>query len=323
VRVTATGDETTLARIMRLVEQAQRSKSQTQILADKAAGWLFYIAISAAILTAIGWTIVDRFDVDVLNRVVTVLVIACPHALGLAIPLVVAITTTMGAKNGILIRDRRALEAARDIVIVVFDKTGTLTKGQFEVVNMITDGRNEDRALALAAALEGDSEHRIAQAIRRFARDRKLALPSVSNFSALKGRGVPATFEGETFYIGGPRLLQMLSLSPTSNIAAFAESANKKAQSVVYLATREKVIAAFAVADAIRPESKQAIEELKAMGIQVAMLTGDSQAVANAVASELGIDHVFAEVLPEHKDQKIVELQRPGKTRGDGRRWCE
>ena len=313
VRVTATGDETTLARIMRLVEQAQQSKSQTQILADKAAGWLFYIAIAAAILTAIGWTIVDRFDVDVLNRVVTVLVIACPHALGLAVPLVVAITTTLGAQNGILIRDRLALELARDIDVVVFDKTGTLTKGQFEVVNMITDGWDEDRALALAAALEGDSEHPIAQAIRRFARDRKLALPSVSNFSALKGRGVQATFEGETFYVGGPRLLEMLSLSPPSNIAVFAESANKKAQSVVYLATREKVIAAFAVADAIRPESNQAIEELKAMGIQVAMLTGDSQAVANAVASELGIDHVFAEVLPEHKDQKIVELQSQGK----------
>ena len=146
VRVTATGDETTLARIMRLVELAQQSKSQTQILADKAAGWLFYIAIAAALLTAIGWTIVDRFDIDVLNRVVTVLVIACPHALGLAVPLVVAITTTMGAKNGILIRDRLALEAARDIDIVVFDKTGTLTKGQFEVVDMITDGWDEERA---------------------------------------------------------------------------------------------------------------------------------------------------------------------------------
>jgi Cu2+-exporting ATPase len=313
VRVTATGDETTLARIMRLVEQAQQSKSQTQILADKAAGWLFYIAIAAALLTAIGWTIVDQFDIDVLNRVVTVLVIACPHALGLAVPLVVAITTTMGAKNGILIRDRLALEAARDIDIVVFDKTGTLTKGQFEVVDMITDGWDEDRALALAAALEGDSEHPIAQAIRRFARDRKLALPSVGDFSALKGRGVQATFEGETFYVGGPRLLEMLSLSPPSNISAFAESASKKAQSIVYLAAREKIIAAFAVADAIRPESKQAIEELKVMGFQVAMLTGDSQAVANAVASELGIDHVFAEVLPEHKDQKIVELQSQGK----------
>ena len=313
VGVTATGDETTLARIMRLVEQAQQSKSQTQILADKAAGWLFYIAIAAALLTAIGWTIVDQFDIDVLNRVVTVLVIACPHALGLAVPLVVAITTTLGAKNGILIRDRLALEAARDIDIVVFDKTGTLTKGQFEVVDVITDSWNEERALAIAAALEGDSEHPIAQAIRRLARHRRLVLPSVSNFSALKGRGVQAIVEGGTFYIGGPRLLEMLSLSPPSNIAAFAETASKKAQSVVYLTTKEKIITAFAVADAIRPESKQTIEELKAMGIQIAMLTGDSEAVANAVASELGIDRVFAEVLPEHKDQKISELQSQGK----------
>jgi Cu2+-exporting ATPase len=313
VRVTAIGDETALAGIMRLVEQAQQSKSPTQILADKAAGWLFYIAIAAALLTAIGWTIVDQFDVDVLNRVVTVLVIACPHALGLAVPLVVAITTALGAKNGILIRERLALESARDIDIVVFDKTGTLTKGQFEVVDMIADGWEEDRALALATALEGDSEHPIAEAIRRLARHRRLAPPSVSTFSALKGRGVQAVFEGQTFYIGGPRLLEMLSLSPPSDITAFAASASKKAQSVVYLTTKEKIIAAFAVADAIRPESKQAIEELRAIGIQVAMLTGDSQAVASAVASQLGIDRVFAEVLPEHKDQKIVELQNQGK----------
>lgn len=314
IRVTATGNETALAGIMRLVEQAQRSKSTTQVIADKAAGWLFYIALAAALLTGIAWTIAVGFNVEVLNRVVTVLVIACPHALGLAIPLVVAITTAMGAKNGILVRNRLALEAAREIDIVIFDKTGTLTQGQFGVVNMVTvDGWDSERALALASALESDSEHLIAQAIRRFARDRKLSLPSISNFSALKGRGVQADFENETYYIGGPRLLEMLALAPADNIAVFTDSANSKAQSVVYLATKEKIIAAISVADVIRPESEQAIQELDKMGIEVAMLTGDSQAVAEAVARQLGIQRVYAEVLPEHKDQKVMELQKLGK----------
>jgi len=314
VRVSATGNETALAGIMRLVEQAQQSKSKTQVLADKAAGWLFYIALASALITGIAWTIADTFNVNVLNRVVTVLVIACPHALGLAVPLVVAITTAMGARNGILVRNRLALEAAREIDVVIFDKTGTLTRGQFGVVDVATtDGWNLDRALSLAAALESDSEHLIAQAIRRFARDRKLTLPAISDFSALKGRGVQGSFENETYYVGGPRLLEMLSLSPASNIKTFTDSANSNSQSVVYLTTKEKIIAAIAIADVIRPESKQAIEELSAMGIEVAMLTGDSQAVANAVASQLGIKRVFAEVLPEHKDQKVVELQKLGK----------
>jgi P-type Cu2+ transporter len=314
VKVTATGNETALAGIMRLVEQAQQSKSKTQVLADKAAGWLFYIALAAALLTAIAWTIADTFNIEVLNRVVTVLVIACPHALGLAIPLVVAITTALGAKNGILVRNRLALEAAREIDVVIFDKTGTLTRGQFGVVDMATaDGWDSDRALALAAALEADSEHLIAQAIRRFARDRKLTLPPISHFSALKGRGVQATVDNETYYVGGPRLLEMHSLVPTSNIADFTNSANNQSQSVVYLTTKDKIIAAISIADVIRPESKQAIDELHKMGIEVAMLTGDSQAVAQAVANQLGIQRVFAEVLPEHKDQKVMELQKLGK----------
>ena len=313
-RVTATGGETALAGIMRLVEQAQQSKSRTQVLADKAAGWLFYIALAAAVITAIAWTLADTFNIEVLNRVVTVLVIACPHALGLAIPLVVAITTAMGARNGILVRNRLALEAAREIDVVIFDKTGTLTQGQFGVVDMATaDGWDRDRALALAAALEGDSEHLIAQAIRKFARDQKLALPAISDFSALKGRGVQASWENEIYYVGGPRLLEMHSLRPEENIKNFTDAANSKAQSVVYLTTKDKILAAISIADVIRPESKQAVQALQEMGIEVAMLTGDSQAVAKAVASQLGIQRVFAEVLPEHKDQKVVELQQQGK----------
>jgi P-type Cu2+ transporter len=314
VRVTAIGDETALAGIMRLVEQAQQSKSKTQVLADKAAGWLFYIALAAALLTGVAWTIAGAFNLEVLTRVVTVLVIACPHALGLAVPLVVAITTALGARNGILVRDRLALEAAREIDVVIFDKTGTLTQGQFGVVDLATaDGWDSDRALALAAALESDSEHLIATAIRRFARDRKLVIPPVSNFSALKGRGVQADFSNETYYVGGPRLLDMLSLTPKGNIRTFTKSANDNSQTVVYLATNEEIIAAISIADVIRPESEQAIAELHEMGIEVAMLTGDSQAVAKAVANQLGIQRVFAEILPEDKDQKVSELQRLGK----------
>jgi Cu2+-exporting ATPase len=314
VRVTATGNETALAGIMRLVEQAQQSKSKTQVLADKAAGWLFYIAIVAAVITAVAWIIAQGFNLEALTRVVTVLVIACPHALGLAVPLVVAITTALGARNGILVRDRLALEAARGIDIVIFDKTGTLTKGQFGVVDIATaEDWSSDRALALAAALEGDSQHLIAQAIRRVARERKLSLPSIKGFAALKGRGVQATADNTTYYVGGPRLLEMLSLVPESNLAVFTEAANKNAQTVVYLATNDKLLAAISIADVIRPESEQAIKSLQDMGIDVAMLTGDSQAVANGVAKQLGIQRVFAEVLPEHKDQKVIELQKLGK----------
>ncbi len=315
VRVTAVGDQTALAGIMRLVEQAQQSKSRTQLLADRAAGWLFYIALGTAIVTAVAWTLAVGFNVDVLKRVVTVLVIACPHALGLAVPLVVAITTALGAQNGILIRDRLALEAAREIDVVIFDKTGTLTEGKFGVVGVALDDseRDENAALALAAAVEGDSEHLIAQAVRRAAEERGLALPQVSGFEAIKGRGVRATVEGQTVYVGGPRLLEMLGLTLPPALDDFATQAGQRGQSVIYLARQGKVLAAFAVADVIRPESRPAVERLHAMGVEVAMLTGDSWDVARAVAETLGIDMVFAEVLPEHKDRKVAELQAQGK----------
>jgi P-type Cu2+ transporter len=313
VRVTATGDQTALAGIMRLVEQAQRSKSKTQLLADQAAGWLFYIALVVAVLTAVAWIIAIGFDIEVLKRVVTVLVIACPHALGLAVPLVVAITTSIGARNGILVRNRLALEAARNVNVVVFDKTGTLTEGKFGVVGIATEGWDENRALAVASAVEGDSEHHIAHAIRNASNDRNLELPSISNFSAIKGRGVQATFEEKSVYVGGPRLLEMLNISPSPTLSSFAEDAGQKAQSVVFLVVGQQVVAAFGVADVIRRESKQAVQRLHEMGVEVAMLTGDSHSVAEAVAKELGIDHVFAEVLPEHKDQKVAELQSQGK----------
>jgi Cu2+-exporting ATPase len=314
VRVTATGEGTALAGIMRLVKEAQESKSHTQVLADRAAGWLFYAALAVAALTAIGWTIATGFDAAVVERVVTVLVIACPHALGLAVPLVVAITTSLAAGSGILVRDRLALEAAREIDVVIFDKTGTLTKGEQSVVGMATtEGRGEDRALALAAAVEGDSEHMIARAVRHAAEERRLTLPVVSRFEALQGRGVQAESEGHTVHVGGPRLLEMLVTELPEAIARFAEEAGRRGQSVVYLIQDGQAVAAFALADAIRPESKRAVERLHEMQVEVAMLTGDSEAVARAVAAELGIDQYFAQVLPEHKDREVIALQEQGK----------
>jgi Cu2+-exporting ATPase len=314
VRVTATGEQTALAGIMRLVKEAQESKSRTQVLADRAAGWLFYAALAVAGLTAIGWTVTRGFDAEMLERVVTVLVIACPHALGLAVPLVVAITTSLSARSGILIRNRLALEAAREIDVVIFDKTGTLTRGEQGVVGAATaDGWSEDQALALAAAVEGDSEHVIARAIRQAAAERRLRLPGVTGFEALKGRGVRAAVNGHTVLVGGPRLLELLSLEPPAPIARFGEMAGSRGQSVIYLVQDGQVVAAIALADVIRPESEPAVRRLHAMGIEVAMLTGDSEAVARSVATELGIDQYFAEVLPEHKDQKVLALQAQGK----------
>lgn len=314
VRVTATGDATALAGIMRLVNEAQNSKSNTQVLADKAAGWLFYIAIAVAVLTAILWTMAVGFNIEVLERVVTVLVISCPHALGLAIPLVVAISTSLGARNGILVRNRLALEDARNIQVVVFDKTGTLTEGRFGVVNhIVADGWSQTDALALALAIEGDSEHPIAQGIRQLAQKSHIQPAPITNFEAIKGRGIQAEYKGKSVYMGGPRMLEMLNISLSGDMASFNQHANDNAQTVVYLIHENAAIAGFALADVVRPESKIAVQKLHAMNIQVAMLTGDSRAVAEAVGRELGIDTVIADVLPEHKDQKIAELQRAGK----------
>ncbi len=314
VSITATGEETALAGIMRLVQQAQRSKSRTQVLADKAAGWLFYTALVVALITAVAWIAAIGLNAQVLERVVTVLVIACPHALGLAVPLVVAITTALAAHNGILVRDRLALEQARDIDTVIFDKTGTLTRGEQGVVGLATvDGQNRDQVLARAAAVEGDSEHMIAQGIRRAAQERGLTLPAVSGFEAIKGRGARAQIDGQTAFVGGPRLLEMLGLNLPGTLMRFTDEANARGQTVVYIVENQQPVAALALADVIRQESKDAVERLHAMGIQVAMLTGDSEAVARAVAQELGIDRYFAQVLPEHKDQKVTELQKQGR----------
>lgn len=326
IRVTATGDETTLSSIMRLVDEAQQSKSRTQVLADRAAGWLFYAAIGVAVITAIAWTIAVGFGLSVVERVVTVLVIACPHALGLAVPLVVAINTTLAANNGMLIRDRIAMEEARHLDTIVFDKTGTLTKGEQGVVEIKpTADRDKDEIISLMAAVEGDSEHMIAEAIQNAAEERDLIVPDAHDFEALKGRGVRANVElgsksdvngGQsqtTVHVGGPNLLRYLEIDLTEELITFSESAGERGQSVVYLIQDEKPIGAVALADVIREESYEAISALQEMGIEVAMLTGDSKDVAQAVAEELGIDQYFAEVLPDDKDKKIIELQEQGK----------
>ncbi|WP_430639608.1 heavy metal translocating P-type ATPase [Haloferax volcanii] len=317
VRVGATGEETTLAGIMRLVEEAQQSKSKTQVLADRAAGWLFYVALGAAAVTAIAWTVAVSFDATVIERVVTVLVIACPHALGLAIPLVVAINTSLAARNGMLVRDRIAMEDARKLDAIIFDKTGTLTEGEHGVVDMVTvEGVDEDDALALAAAVESDSEHMIARAIREAADERDLSALDASSFEAIKGRGVRANVDGNEVYVGGPNLLSQLDSEVPGHLQQFADDAGENTQTVVYLVRDGELIAAFAMADVIREESFRVVDALHDLGIEVAMLTGDSQDVANAVADELGIDTVFAEVLPEDKDKKVQELQDQGKLVG-------
>lgn len=314
VKVTRTGDETTLAGIMRLVDQAQQSKSRTQILADRAAGWLFYIALLVATTTAIVWTALVGFDNFVVARVATVLVIACPHALGLAVPLVVAITTTIGANNGILVRDRLALELSRQLDVVVFDKTGTLTRGEFGVVEVSPiEGWNEEDALALAAAVEGDSEHTIARGFKTTAEERGLELPQVDEFEAIKGRGVKARHNGEVVHVGGPQLLEMLEVDLPDDLARFERQASNRGQSVVNLVKNGKIVAGFALADVIRDESWKVVDEIHKMDMEVAMLTGDSEAVAKAVSEELGIDQYFAQVLPEHKEEKVKELQAQGK----------
>jgi Cu2+-exporting ATPase len=315
VKITAVGDDSALSGIMRLVKEAQSSKSRTQLLADRAAAWLFYVALGSAVVTAVAWIIAVGFEIEVIKRVVSVLVIACPHALGLAVPLVVALSTSMAASNGILVRDRHAMELARHLDTVIFDKTGTLTKGEQGVVAVkMAEGVASVHVLGLAAAIEGDSEHAIAHAIRQKAESAGASPPEITEFEIIKGRGVQASYEGQKVYIGGPRLLEMLSLSLPEKLAEFSEAAGKKGQAAIYLVEGEAVTAVFSLADVIREESHQAVQKLHAMGIEVAMLTGDSQAVAEAVAEELGIDRIFAEVLPEDKDAKVSELQKQGKT---------
>ena len=313
VRVTATGDQTALSGIMRLVEQAQASSSRAQALADRAAAALFYIALAAGAVTFLVWLVVGE-PAQAFVRTATVLVIACPHALGLAIPLVIAISTSVGARNGLLVKDRLALENARRLDTVIFDKTGTLTKGQPALSGVVAvEGATEDDVLALAAAVEADSEHPLARAIVKGAEDRTVEVPSAEGFEALAGQGARASVDGRSIHVGGPRLLEELGLDVEPSLAERTSGWADDGRTVLHVISDGRVIGALAVEDEIRPESLQAVRELHAADVRVAMITGDSQAVADAVARRLGIDDVAAQVLPADKAAAVARFQEGGR----------
>ena len=314
-RVVGTGEKTALAGIMRLVEQAQSSRSRAQALADRAAFILTIVALAAGVATLAAWlTLRPENPAFAVERMVSVLVIACPHALGLAVPLVIAISTTLGARSGLLVRDRRGLEEARNLNAVVFDKTGTLTLGEHRVVDVATiGGVPADEAIRLAAGVERDSEHPIARAIVKSAEERGVSVPPSSDFEYVPGRGLNATVEGRRLSAGGPNMLAAQAVRLEGAVREFADRAAARGQSTVYLIEHGQVLAGFAVADAVRPESKEAVERLHRENIEVVMITGDAKPVADAVARELGIDTVLAQVLPEQKAQRIEALKAQGK----------
>lgn len=307
IRVTAVGDDTALAGIQRLVGEAMNSSSRAQRLADRAAGWLFWFALGSALLTALAWTLLGEPDQAVV-RTITVLVIACPHALGLAIPLVVSIATERAARGGVLIKDRLALETMRTVGAVLFDKTGTLTKGEPTVTAMAATDRPDNEVLALAAAAEADSEHPLARAIVDAARRRNLDIRSASDFNSSPAVGVSATVGGHRVQVGGPALLDQAGRS------ALPDAAGWDGATVLHVLVDGEVAGALALADEVRPESRQAVDALHDLGIEVVMITGDAAPVASAVATELGIDRVFAGVRPEDKAAKVAELQSEGLT---------
>ena len=306
--VTATGDETALAGIQRLVADAQTSSSRAQRLADRAAAWLFWYALGAAVLTALVWTMIGRPDEGVV-RTITVLVIACPHALGLAIPLVVSISTERAARGGVLVKDRLAVETMRTVDVVLFDKTGTLTKGTPAVTGVDATAGDSDRVLALAAAAETDSEHPLARAIVAAARDQDLEIPSATNFSSSPAVGVTATVEGQTVRVGGPALLD----EESANERPIADAWRDEGAIILHVVVDGSTAGALRLADEIRDESREAVDALHARGIDVVMITGDAEAVARSVAAELGIDRVFAGVRPEDKSAAVKQLQDEGR----------
>jgi Cu2+-exporting ATPase len=306
VRITAVGDDTALAGIQRLVADAQASQSRAQVLADRFAAALFYVAVAAGIITFAVWASLGNMD-EAVTATVTVLVIACPHALGLAIPLVISLSTAQAAKAGILIKDRLALERMRTVGVVLFDKTGTLTKGAHVVRDVIVEGSDDGRVLAIAGAVESESEHPLARAIVAAA-ERRGEIAHATEFRALTGRGVAANVGGKTYALGGPSLLRELKVEPSEQLQGQIDKWVQRGAAVLYLIGDRQVLGAFALEDAVRPEARAAVDELHQLGVRVAMITGDAQQVADGVAGELGIDEVFAEVLPEDKDAKVSEL---------------
>jgi len=310
VDVRRTGADSYLSQVIELVRKAQETRSRTQDLANRAAMWLTVIAIGGGTVTLVAWLGAGREFSFALERMVTVMVITCPHALGLAVPLVVAVSTALSARNGLLIRDRSAFERARDLDAVVFDKTGTLTEGRFGVTDIVPlAGRTEHDVLRLAAALESRSEHPIALGIVRAATDRGVQYPAPDGFAAIPGKGAQGTVDGAAVKVVSPGFLKEQGLTVAdAQVARLAE----QGKTVVYVLANGQLIGAIALADIIRPESREALDRLKAMHITPIMLTGDSAAVARWVAGELGLDDYFAEVLPDEKAAKIEDVKRRG-----------
>jgi len=306
-RVTAVGEDTALAGIRRLVEEAQASRSRAQLLADRAAALLFYVATTSGLIAYIAWTLIGDQKAAI-ERTVTVLVIACPHALGLAIPLVIALSTSIAARAGILVKDRLALERMRRVEVVLFDKTGTLTTGHPAVTGVASTDGSDTEVLRLAAAVEADSEHPLAHAIVESAQDTG-PLPQARDFRSMTGRGVEAAIDGRRLAVGGPALLRERSLEIPRALESEVADWLQRGATVLYLIEEESILGAFALEDEVRPESKQAVQQLRDLGIEVAMITGDAKQVADAVGRELSIQQVYAEVLPENKDQAVADLQ--------------
>jgi Cu2+-exporting ATPase len=313
VRVSAVGDHTVLSGIMRMVAEAQASQSRAQVLADRAAALLFYVALAVGIVTLVTWSALGDAE-GALVRTATVLIIACPHALGLAMPLVTAIATTLGARNGLLVKSRLALERARNVEVVIFDKTGTLTRGRPVLSGVVAaSGIEADEVLRLAASVENDSEHPLARAIVAGARERSVEPAAASGFEALAGRGARASVDGRTVNVGGPRLLDELRLTIPAELATRIQAWEGEGRSVLYVVTDGTVLGALAAEDEIRPESAVAVSELHRLGIRVAMITGDAQMVADSVARRIGVDEVAAQVLPADKAETVRRFQAGGR----------
>ena len=318
VEVTRTGDATTLSQILRLVEEAQASRSRYQGLADRAAGWLAYVAVGAGLITLVVWLLLGKDVSASLTLMVTVLVIACPHALGLAIPLVTVNATGLSARHGILVRNREAFERARNLRFVAFDKTGTLTEGRFEVAQLVTQGIAEARAYRVAGGLEARSEHPLAQAVVEGAGERELA--AVEDFELEAGRGVTGVVDGRRYRVGRAEWAEETGASVPDVLRGALEEADARGDSAIVLMDEERALAVFALADRVRGSAKEAVARLQQAGVTPVMVTGDAEAVARTVADALGIERFYARVLPEDKAERIGELQRQGATAfvGDG-----
>jgi P-type Cu2+ transporter len=321
IKVTRTGDETTLSQIMRLVEEAQASKSQYQNQADRLAGWLTYTAIAVSTLTFVVWLSVGTGGLTfAINRAVTVLVITCPHALGLAIPLVIINATSMAAKNGVLVRNRDAFERARGIKTIAFDKTGTLTKGEFGVQQIYADGIEESSALVIAASLESLSEHPLGQAIVEEAHQRDRQLDQAMDFKAVAGQGVEGVVNNQHYRVGRPEWVEELKLKFPPTLKKGLQESESRGESAIALMDDQQVLAVFGLADQVRESARKAVKKLQKMGVQVVMITGDAEAVAKTVAEDLHIDRYYARVLPEDKAALIRKLkaEQPTAFVGDG-----